>query len=94
MKTALDNLPSFPDDAELGRALLGAKRAGEWRQLAPLLERKGLPKIDETMGGRYVPAVKAFFDNLYGLDGAMPAPLVPDGIEDLGSWKRKRKVRA
>jgi len=89
---ALDQLPLFADDTALGTALLGSGRAGEWRQLAALLEVRGLPKIDALMGGRYVPAIKAFFDRDYGVAGAS-SPLVPDGAEDLGAWK-KRKHRA
>jgi hypothetical protein len=90
----IGDLPLFADDATLGRALLGPDRAGEWRQMAPLLEARGLPTIDKLMGGRYVPAVKAFFDHLYGLDGAAAAPPMPDGVEELGSWKKKRKLPA
>ena len=87
---ALDQLPLFADDAAVGAALLGPNRAGEWRQLAALLEVRGLPKIDALMGGRYVPAVKAFFDRDYGINGAQ-SPLAPDGIEDLGAWKNRKR---
>lgn len=86
---ALETLPAFAGEAELGKALLGARRAGEWRALAPLLERRGLPKIDPLMGGRYVPAVKAFFDSDNGL--AAGRPLQSDGVEDLGAWKNRLK---
>lgn len=85
---ALDDLPIFADDKELGRALMGA-RAGDWPQVAALLEGKGLPTIDALMGGRYVPAVRAFFDRQHGLSPSI-VPHKPDGVEDLGSW-RKRK---
>jgi hypothetical protein len=88
----LDRLPLFADDKAIGGALLGPKRACEWPAIASLLESRGLPKIDMLMGGRYVPAVKAFFDRDYGLAGASP-PLALDGPEDLGAW-RKRKGRA
>ncbi len=87
---ALDHLPLFANDDEVGAALLGANRAGEWRQLAALLEVRGLPRMDALMGGRYVPAVKAFFDRDYGLTGAQ-FPLAPDGIEDLGAWKNRKR---
>ena len=87
---ALNTLPAFADDRELGRALMG-KRAGDWPQIAALLEGKGLPTIDGLMGGRYVPAVKAFFDQRHGLSPSI-VPSKPDGVEDLGSW-RKRKRR-
>jgi hypothetical protein len=90
-RTRLDDLPLFADDRALGAALLGPRRSGEWRQIASLLEARGLPKIDTLMGGRYVPAVKAFFDGEMGLKAR--APLAPDGVEDLGGWRR-RKLRA
>lgn len=92
MKRPLESLPEFADDAAIGAALLGPKRAGEWGQIAPILERRGLPKWDDLMGGRYVPAVRAFFDREYGLSREAPA-LAPDGVEDLGAWQRSRKRR-
>jgi len=85
----LDQLPLFADDSSIGAALFGPDRAEEWRSIASLLETRGLPKIDALMGGRYVPAVRAFFDRDYGLTST--APLAPDGVEELGSWKRKRR---
>jgi hypothetical protein len=87
---ALDQLPLFADDAAIGPALLGPARSSEWRQLAALLEVRGLPRIDALMGGRYVPAVRAFFDRDYGLAGAR-SPLVPDGVEELGVWKNRKR---
>ena len=85
----LGNLPLFADDAALSAALLGPKRSREWRQIAALLETRGLPKIDQLMGGRYVPAVRAFFDGECGLKPRVP--LAVDGVEDLGAWRRKQK---
>jgi len=92
-RQALDALPLFSDDGAIGLALLGPGRMSEWRGIAALLERRGLPKIDELMGGRYVPAVKAFFDREYGIDGAGPLKN-PDGKEDLTTWKTGKKRRA
>lgn len=89
---AFDSLPLFADEKAIGAAILGPKRSSEWVRLAPLLERRGLPKIDGLMGGRYVPAVKAFFDRDNGVSADLP--LVPDGVEDLGGWKRGRQRRA
>lgn len=89
---ALETLPLFATDRELGVALLGAARVKEWCSLAPALEERGLPRVDGLMGGRYVPAVKAFFDRQYGL-GEQPAA-APDGGEDLTIWANKRKRRA
>lgn len=73
-----DTLPLFATDAELAEALLG-KRACAWKDLMPLYERRGFPKIDPVMGGRYTPAVKAFFDVEYGLTAS--APKAPPGVE-------------
>ena len=87
------SLPLFATDKELGAALLGPTRVQEWLAMLPLLESKGLVKIDPLMHGRYVPAVRAFFDGLYGLDrGATSAsPLAPDGAEDLEAWRNKSR---
>jgi hypothetical protein len=43
---ALADLPLFADDLAIGAALLGRPRASEWKQVAPLLEARGLPKCD------------------------------------------------
>ena len=87
----LDALPLFVTDRLLGAALLGPDRAQEWRQIVPMLESRGLPKVDQLMGGRYVPAVRAFFDRRYGLDhSADNVPLAPDGVEDFDSWRKKK----
>ena len=56
-------LPLFATDSIISAALLGPDRVREWRQIAPLLEARGLPKVDQLMGGRYWPAVRAFFDH-------------------------------
>jgi hypothetical protein len=87
---ALEQLPLFADDEAIGAALLGSARSVEWSQLTALLEVRGLPKIDALMGGRYVPAVKAFFDRDYGLSGGQ-SPLAPDGVEELGAWKNRKR---
>jgi hypothetical protein len=67
------DLPLFATDAELGVALLGRARAALWNRLVQSFEREGLPKNDPLMGGRYVPAVKAFFDRQYGLTSSVRA---------------------
>jgi hypothetical protein len=90
----IDNLPLFADDASISGAVLGPNRASEWSQIATLLEARGLPTIDTLMGGRYVPAVKAFFDHLYGLNRGAAPSLAPDGTEDFDNWRRNQKHRA
>jgi hypothetical protein len=89
---ALEQLPLFADEQSIGVALFGADRACEWPSIASLLENRGLPKIDVLMGGRYVPAVRAFFDHTYGLDRSV-TPVAPDGTEDFQKWREKRKPR-
>lgn len=55
------DLPVYADDIDIGTVVLGPSRASEWKALAPLLEPKGLPRIDGTHGGRYVPDVARFY---------------------------------
>jgi hypothetical protein len=86
-RAVLDDLPLFADDIALGSALLGVHRAGEWSNIVPIFERRGFPKVDPIMGGRYVPAVRAFFDREYGVGGA--ALSAPDGIER--PWKESKR---
>jgi hypothetical protein len=69
-----DALPLFPDEKRIARALLGAGRESEWRATAQVLERHGLPLIDPLMGGRFWPAVVAFFYRRAGLDSNGPGP--------------------
>ena len=92
-KRNLELLPWFAGDNKLGAALFGPDRVQEWRQIAPLLEARGLPKIDPMMGGRYVRAVRAFFDHRYGLDRPGAVPLAPDGLEDFDSWKQPQNQK-
>jgi hypothetical protein len=74
-----DKLPLFAADEEIGEAVLGWDRKREFAGMAQLQERDGMPKIDPVWGGRYVPAVKAFFDSQFGLSAAVP--LAPNGVE-------------
>ncbi|MBC9875972.1 hypothetical protein G8O24_01255 [Bradyrhizobium sp. INPA01-394B] len=89
----LDKLPLFAEEEAISVALLGPGKYAHWRQLAPLLEGRGFPKIDAEMGGRYTPAIKRFFDHEYRLDTAQPVAS-RDGPEDWGTWKKKSARRA
>jgi hypothetical protein len=90
--SSIQSLPLFPTEDEIATVVLGVGCAPEWKAIAPLLEARGLPKIDTLMGGRYMPAVVAFFDHLYGLDQQRgEAPLAPDGVEDFGKWNQRQK---
>jgi hypothetical protein len=73
-----DRLPLFARDEEIGEAVLGRDRKGEFAAIAQLQERDGMPKVCPVYGGRYVPGVKAFLDAQYGLS---TVPLAPNGME-------------
>lgn len=90
-------LPLFPSEAAIALAVLGAERAHLWPSIAAVDQRKGLPEIDRTRGGRYWPAVLRFYEQEYGLDVAAPgtaslkrvrmATPGPDGEEDFDAEK-------
>lgn len=95
-----DQLPLFADERSLSDAVMGPGRYTQWRAVVPLLERRGFPAIDALMGGRYVPAVKAFFDREYrvGMDGPPArAPHQPAALgaahrpAEFGQWKKRPK---
>ena len=67
----------FPCEAEIARRLSQSEK--RWREIARQLERAGLPKIDPVMGGRFWPAVVAFFRAQHGLGNIIPSE--PDGEE-------------
>jgi hypothetical protein len=75
----------FPCEAEIARRLSQSEK--RWRGIVRQLEREGLPKIDPLMGGRFWPAVVAFFSARYGIDAAampgnvMICPAPPEGEE-------------
>lgn len=87
----IEDLPLFAPDDAIAAVFMGPGKTAEWRQIAALLEGRGLPKIDQMMGGRYVPAVKQFFDAEYRLIPASPLS-APDGPEELGSCKPRRRI--
>ena len=89
-------MPLYPDENEIALAVLGPRRAREWKAKAIVLERHGLPPIDPLMGGRLWVAVLKFFYDRNNLDGGIAAgvklpaagrvrcvPFVPDGREVL-----------
>lgn len=87
----IDDLPLFAPDEAIAAVLMGPGKTAEWKQIAALLEGRGLPKIDALMGGRYVPAVKRFFDIEYKLTDGPPLA-APDGPEELGACIPRRKI--
>lgn len=87
----LSDLPLYASDEQIGEAVLGWQRRCEFKALAALREKHGMPKVSTYWGGRYVPAVKRFLDADNGLAPTQDTPLTPDGAE--GSWKPKDNVR-
>ncbi len=85
---SLDKLPLFASEEAISAAIMGPGKTSEWRQIAPLLERRGLPTLDGLLGGRYTPALRAFFDREYGVHGAAQAS-APHAPAELGTWKKK-----
>jgi hypothetical protein len=69
----------FPDETEIAHRL--SQDPSAWAALAIILERDGLPRIDPLMGGRYWPAVVAWWNRRYGLHKI--AISQPDGEENL-----------
>lgn len=78
--------PLFANEEAIATLVLGKGKLREWRALAIVLERSGLPRTDPMTGSRYVPAVRAFFDHRHGLTGSTP-PMAPDGVEN---WEALR----
>ncbi len=68
----------FPNESEIARRL--SQNPLEWPAKAIVLERHGLPRIDPLMGGRYWPAVQAYWHRRYGLSSIEVHQ--PDGKEN------------
>ena len=69
----------FPSESEIARRL--SQDARSWAAKAIILERDGFPRIDAFMGGRYWPAVVAWWNRRYGLSIATVAQ--QDGRDNL-----------
>lgn len=65
----LHELPLFAGEEDLAMAVFGPGQLRHWKQVVRLLEERGFPRSDALMGGRYTPAVKAFFDREYRVHG-------------------------
>lgn len=85
-------MPLYPREAQIARAVLGPNREGDWAAIATLEERYGLPMIDALYGGRYWPAVLAYFDRRWGLRKDHVAA-VPDGRDNFDEQPRRPRAR-
>jgi hypothetical protein len=91
----LDDLPLFASEEQLANAILGPGKLVDWRGISKMMEDRGLPYIDAFHGGRYVPAVRRFYDAMYGVNdngGKMPAR-EPHRPADLNAPWKKRDLR-
>lgn len=74
---------AFPCEAEIARRLSQDPKG--WSAKATILERDGLPRVDPIMGGRYWPAVDAYWRRRYGLSNVQVSQ--PDGEENLDALR-------
>ena len=76
-------IPFYWSEATTADFVLGPGHQREWKDRVKMLERSGLPQIDPVMGGRYGPAVKAFFDRRHGLTDKT----IPTKADQPERWK-------
>ncbi|MDX2328707.1 hypothetical protein [Sinorhizobium meliloti] len=89
----LSQLPLFATDQQLAAAIVGKDRASMWvKAVIPQLEKKGFPRIDPLHDGRPVPLVRKFYEGYFGITAGFAAA-APDGKENLGMWKSRRRTR-
>lgn len=89
----LSQLPLFATDQQLAVAIVGKDRASMWvKTVIPQLEKKGFPRIDPLHDGRPVPLVRRFYEGYFGITAGFSAA-APDGKENLGMWKSRRRKR-
>lgn len=82
MARSPDEMPFFPPEREIAREVLGPGRVAEWRALAVILERRGMPQIDPVFGARYWPAVRVWLDRRNGLGPGLKAPVRRTSLKD------------
>ncbi len=86
----MTDLPLYPSEAQIAHKVLGPNRLDEWKALAMVLERKGLPPIDPQFGGRPWLKVERWFQAYNGLCTIAPGQLgKQDGGETCPPRKRK-----
>ncbi|WP_457811291.1 hypothetical protein [Sinorhizobium meliloti] len=89
----LSQLPLFATDQQLAAAIVGKDRASMWvKAVIPQLEKKGFPRMDPLHDGRPVPLVRKFYEGYFGITAGFAAA-APDGKENLGMWKSRRRTR-
>lgn len=90
----LDRLPLFATDDEIAIAIVGKKRASQWKRGALLiLEARGFPRVDPLHGGRPVPLIRKWYELHMGLHKSYVLPTLEDAKEDPESWTRSKRDR-
>lgn len=72
----------YKSEDEIARLVLGDDLK-QWKALAAVLEREGLPRIDPMTGRRFWPAVERFFFRRHGLS----AEIVPSRVDGVEQWQ-------
>jgi hypothetical protein len=94
MTDPLSKLPLFATDDELAVAIVGRKRASDWKRGAlRVLEARGFPRVDPLHGGRPVPLVRKWFDLYLGVHRSYVQTTQEDAQENLDIWVRKKRHR-
>ncbi|NGN45024.1 hypothetical protein G6N74_28620 [Mesorhizobium sp. CGMCC 1.15528] len=89
----LAKLPLFATDREKAVAIVGKSGADRWaKEVLPILERRGFPRVGTLHGRRAVPLVLEFYERYFGVTAGF-ALSEPDGVERLGldDWKNRNK---
>ncbi|WP_201269197.1 hypothetical protein [Sinorhizobium meliloti] len=90
----LSKLPLFATDDEIAIAIVGRKRASDWKRGAlQILEARGFPKVDALHGGRPVPLVRKWYELHMGLHRSYAQATLDEGKENLGTWTRTKSLR-
>jgi hypothetical protein len=87
-KQYLESIPLFASEEHIAAAVLGGDRLQEWRQMAPLLEQKGLPKTPPQKAGgprhghprRYDAGDSAIPNNKAKGHGALSVASMAEGV--------------
>ena len=81
----------YKSEAEIAK-LVGVP-IEQWRAMASVWDRQGLPPIDLQTDKRYWPAVKAFLDRRHGLGQDSIVGFAPDGEEHPEHARSQRRAR-
>jgi hypothetical protein len=72
----------YKSEDEIARLVLGDDLK-QWKALAAVWEREGLPRIDPMTGRRFWPAVERFLYRRHGLS----SEIVPSRVDGIEQWQ-------